>query len=97
MYKATSTGKTVTVTYTQNNNDVDGQATAASPWSTGTTVTANVAVLTVISGRDANNANGADGVTCAIVDMATGQTLASKAAPPSVGATVTCVAGGLGA
>ena len=91
-YKASSTGKTVLVTFTRGDNDVDGQATAASPWSLPTTVTTRVAVLTVNSGGDPNRA---DSVTCAIVDTTTGETLVSNTAPPSVGASVTCVTGNL--
>lgn len=88
-YKASSTGKTVTATYTQGNSDVDGQATAASPWSMATTVTAGVAVLTVTSVGDG------DSITCAIVDTTTGETLASNSVSASTGATVTCVASNL--
>jgi hypothetical protein len=95
-YKATSTEKTVIVTYTQGDNDLDGQTQSASPWSMAATVTASVAVLTVTSGSDARNPDRAASVTCAIEDTTTGQTLASKSAPPSAGATVTCVAGNLG-
>jgi hypothetical protein len=95
-YKATSTEKTVIVTYTQGDNELDGQTQSASPWSMATTVTASVAVLTVTSGSDTQNPDRADSVTCAILDTTTGQTLVSKSAPPSSAATVTCVAGNLG-
>jgi hypothetical protein len=95
-YKATSTERTVIVTYTQGDNELDGQTQSASPWSMATTVTASVAVLTVTSGSDTQNPDRADSVTCAILDTTTGQTLVSKSAPPSSAATVTCVAGNLG-
>ena len=95
-YEATSTEKTVIVTYTQGDNELDGQTQSASPWSMAATVTASVAVLTVTSGSDAENPDHADSVTCAILDTTTGQTLVSKSAPPSSAATVTCVAGNLG-
>jgi hypothetical protein len=88
-YKASSTGKTVTATHTQGNSDIDGQATAASPWSMVTTVTANVAVLTITSVGDG------DSITCAILDTTTGATLASNFVSASTGATVTCVASNL--
>jgi hypothetical protein len=88
-YKASSTGKTVTATYTQSNSEIDGQATAASPWSMATTVTTGVAVLTVTSVGDG------DSITCAILDSTTGKTLASNSVSSSTGATVTCVAGNL--
>lgn len=96
-YKASSTEKTVIVTYTQGNNDLDGQTTAASPGSMATTVTAGVAVLTVTSGSDVHNADRADSVTCAIVDTTTGRTLVSNSVPPTSGATVTCVTSNLDA
>ena len=96
-YKAGSTEKKVIVTYTQGDNDLDGQTTAASPWSIATTVTASVAVLTVTSGSDVHNADRADSVTCAIVDTTTGRTLVSNSVPPTSGATVTCVTGNLDA
>ncbi len=86
-YDATSTGKTVIVTYTQGTNGLDGQTTAPSPWTMVATTTASVAVLTVTT----NNVDTADSVTCAIVDTVTGQTLVSNSVVPSVGATVTCV------
>ena len=38
----------------------------------------------------------APGLSCAIEDTTTGQTLASKELPPSTDATVTCVTGNLG-
>jgi hypothetical protein len=96
-YKATSTAKTVLVTYTQGGNDPDGQTTGPSPWSMATTVTAGVAVLTVTIGSNAHNPDQADSVTCAIVDTTTGRTMVSNTVPPSPGATVTCVTGNLGA
>jgi hypothetical protein len=89
-YKATSTGTTVIVTYTQGNNGLDGQTTASSPWTMNATTTANVAVLTVTTDNDIHS------VTCAIVDAATGRTVVSNSVPPSSGATVTCVTGNLG-
>jgi hypothetical protein len=90
-YKATSTGTSVIVTYTQGNNGLDGQTTASSPWTMTTATTAGVAVLTVTTDNDIHS------VTCAIVDTATGRTLVSNSVPPSSGATVTCVTGNLGA
>lgn len=96
-YKATSTAKTVLVTYTQGGNDPDGQTTGPSPWSMATTVSAGVAVLTVTIGSDAHNPDQAESVTCAIMDTTTGRTLVSNTVPPSPGATVTCVTGNLGA
>jgi hypothetical protein len=94
-YKATSTGKTVIVTFTQGSSGLDGQTTASSPWSLATSLSASVAVLTVTSGTDVRDR--ADSVTCAIVDTASGQTLVRNAMPASPGATVTCVTGRLGA
>ncbi len=90
-YRATSSERTVMVTYSQGNNGLDGQATAASPWSTTATVTGSIAVLTVTSG----NSDRVNSVTCTIQDTNTGQTLVSNAVPPSTGATVTCVTGNL--
>ncbi|HEY0811967.1 MAG TPA: hypothetical protein VGE11_01695 [Pseudonocardia sp.] len=90
-YKATSSGKTVIVTYTQGDNGLDGQTTAPSPWTIDTSTTANVAVLTVTTDNDVRS------VSCAIVDTKTGNTLVSKSVPPSTGATVTCVSGSLSA
>lgn len=96
-YQATSTGKTVIVTYTQGSNGLDGQTTAPSPWSIATDLTASVAVLTVTSGTDSHNPDRADSVTCAIVDTASGQTLVRNAVPASAAATVTCVTSNLDA
>jgi hypothetical protein len=80
------------VTYTRGANDVDGQATAASPWSLATTVNSRTAVLTVNSAGDPNRA---DTVTCAIVDTASGKTLVSNTASPAENSSVTCVTGNL--
>lgn len=91
-YQARSTGKSVIVTYTRGANDVDGQATAASPWSLATTVTSRVAVLTVNSASDPNRT---DSVSCAILDTATGTTLVSNTASPAENSSVTCVTGNL--
>jgi len=89
-YKATSTGKTVIVTYTQGDNGLDGQTTAPSPWTINTTTTANVAVLTVTTDNDVHS------VSCTIVDTTTGNILVSNSVPSASGATVTCVSGNLG-
>jgi hypothetical protein len=91
-YRATSSDGTVMVTYSEGNNDRDGQATAASPWSTAVTVTGSIAVLTVASG----SSDRVNSASCAVKDTTTGQTLISKEVPPSTGATVTCVTGNLG-
>jgi hypothetical protein len=90
IYKATSTGKSVIVTYTQGNNGLDGQTTSPSPWTMTAATTASVAVLTVTTDNEIHS------VTCAILDAATGKTLVSNSVPPSSGATVTCVTGNLG-
>jgi hypothetical protein len=90
-YQASSTGKSVIVTFTRGADEVDGQAAAPSPWSLATAVNSRVAVLTVNSG----DPNRADGVTCAILDTNTGRTLVENSAPPAVGGSVTCVTGNL--
>lgn len=93
-YDATSTGKTVIVTFTQGDNGLDGQTTAPSPWTMTTTTTASVAVLTVTT-NNTDHPDRTDSVTCAIVDAVTGRTLVSNSVLPSVGASVTCVTGNL--
>lgn len=90
-YQASSTGKSVIVTFTRGAEEVDGQAAAPSPWSLATAVNSRVAVLTVNSG----DPNRADGVTCAILDTNTGRTLVKNSAPPATGGSVTCVTGNL--
>ena len=91
-YRATSSDGTVVVTYSQGNNDRDGQAKSTSPSSMAVTVTGSIAVLTVTSG----SSDKSNSLSCAIEDTATGQTLASKELPPSTDATLTCVTGNLG-
>lgn len=91
-YRATSSDGTVVTTYSRGNNDRDGQAKSSSPWSMAVTVTGSIAVLTVTSG----SSDKSNGLSCAIEDTATGQTLASKELPPSTDATLTCVTGNLG-
>ena len=92
IYRATSSDGTVVVTYSLGNNNLDGQAKGTSPWSAAVTVTGSIAVLTVTSG----SSDRTNGLSCAIEDTTTGQTLASKELPPSTDATVTCVTGNLG-
>lgn len=95
-YTASSTsGRPVTVTYTQGNNGSGSQTQVKSPWSVDTTVTGSVAVLSATSGFDING--GQDGVTCSIVDRDTGKTLVTNSVPESGGASVTCSVSNLGA
>jgi hypothetical protein len=82
----------VVATYSQGNNDRDGQAKSTSPWSTAATVTGSIAVLTVTSG----SSDKSNSLSCAIEDATTGRMLASKELPPRTDATVTCVTGNLG-
>jgi len=91
-YRATSSDGTVVATFSQGNNNRDGQAKSTSPWSKAATVTGSIAVLTVTSG----SSDKSNSLSCAIEDATTGQTLASKELPPSTDATVTCVTGNLG-
>lgn len=92
VYRATSSDGTVVATYSQGDNDRDGQAKSGSPWSMAVTVTGSIAVLTVTSG----SSDKSNSLSCAIEDATTGQTLAKKELPPSTDATLTCVTGNLG-
>jgi hypothetical protein len=94
-YTASSTsGRPVTVSYTQGNNGSGSQTQVKSPWSVDATVIGGVAVVTASSGFDINGKQ--DGVSCSIVDRDTGKTLVTNSVPPSGGATVTCTASDLG-